>query len=221
MLRVGLTGDLGSGKSTVAKMFATRGAIILSSDEMARHMMQPGEPVYQAIVAKFGREVVSEDNSLNRRELARIAFSEGRAEELNAIVHPAVLSEQGRQIEALARTNPDAIVIVESALIFTTKHGLEGQPWRSRFDRIVLVTAPETQKILRFVDRVAAGRRLDATERASLEADARRRLAMQADNEAHAAECLVIQNDDGLESLERQVDAVWSELNHPSSRQTR
>jgi dephospho-CoA kinase len=215
MLRVGLTGDLGSGKSTVAKLFAERGAIILSSDEMARAMMQPGEPVYAAIVERFGREVVAADGSLNRRELARLAFSQGRTENLdalNAIVHPAVLAEQARQIAQLTASSPEAIVVVESALIFTTKHGLEGQPWSQRFDRIVLVTAPEAQKIERFVDRIAAGRVLSKEERAGLEADARRRLAMQAENAAHAAECLVISNDDGLESLEKQVDAVWSKL---------
>jgi len=214
ILRVGLTGDLGSGKSTVARMFAARGAVVLSSDEMARAMMQPGEAVYEAIVASFGKGVVAPDGSLDRRELARLAFSEGRAEELNAIVHPAVLEEQARQIEEIARAKPDAIVVVESALIFTTKHGMDGQPWSTRFDRILLVTAPEAQKVARFVERVAAGRELDAKERASLEADARQRLAMQTANEAHAGECLVIRNDGGLEALERQVDAVWEKLAH-------
>ena len=221
MLRVGLTGDLGSGKSTVARMFAARGAVVLSSDEMGRAMMQPGETVYAAIVASFGKGVVAADGSLDRHELARLAFSEGRAEELNAIVHPAVLAEQARQVAEIARTKPDAIVVVESALIFSTKHGTGEQPWSKRFDRIVLVTAPETQKVMRFVERVAAGRELDAKERASLEADAQRRLAMQTENDAHAAECLVIRNEDGLEALEAEVDAVWAELRQPLVRQTR
>jgi dephospho-CoA kinase len=212
MLRVGLTGDLGSGKSTVARMFAAHGAIILSSDEMGREMMQPGQPVFYAIVERFGREVVAADGSLDRRELARLAFNEGRAEELNAIVHPAVLGEQARQIEALAQTNPDAVVMVESALIFSTRHGLDGQPWSERFDKIVLVTAPEAQKIERFLARIAAGRRLDKEERVSLEADARRRLAMQISNDEHAAECTVLRNDDGIESLQQQVDVAWSQL---------
>jgi dephospho-CoA kinase len=212
MLRVGLTGDLGSGKSTVAKLLAERGAIVLSSDDMARRMMQPGQPVYTAIVNKFGRELVAADGMLDRRALAMLAFSQGRAEELNAIVHPAVLQEQARQIEGLARQNPKAIVVVESALIFSTKHGLDGPPWRDRFDRILLVTAPETQKIERFVTRALAGRDLQPGERASLEADARRRLALQQINEEHASKCLVIPNDGGLEELKQRVDAVWSEL---------
>jgi len=215
MLRVGLTGDLGSGKSTVARMFAERGAVVLSSDEMGRAMMQPGQPVYAAIVERFGPEVVAGDGSLDRGALARLAFSDGRVEELNAIVHPAVIAEQARQIKKLARKHPDAIVIVESALLFTTKHGdsgQSGQPWHDRFDRIVLVTAPEEQKIARFVERAAAGRLLDPEERATLEADARARLAMQTANDAHAAECLVIRNDGDLVALLQRVSAVWREL---------
>jgi dephospho-CoA kinase len=221
MLRVGLTGDLGSGKSTVARMFAQRGAVVLSSDEMGRAMMQPGQAVYAAIVERFGKGVVAADGSLDRRELARLVFSEGRAEELNAIVHPAVIGEQARQIAELASTCPDAIVVVESALIFTTKHAPGGEPWSKRFDRVVLVTAPEAQKIARYVDRVAAGRELPSEERANLEADAKKRLAMQAANEEHAAECLVIRNDDGLEALEQQVKVVWSQLEQLRGEQTR
>ena len=215
MLRVGLTGDLGSGKSTVAGMFAERGAIVLSSDEMGRAMMQPGQPVYAAIVERFGEQVIAGDGSLDRGALARLAFSDGRVEELNAIVHPAVIAEQARQIKKLARKHPDAIVMVESALLFTTKHGdsgQSGQSWHDRFDRIVLVTAPEEQKIARFVARAAAGRLLTPQERATLEADARARLSMQAANDAHAAECIVIRNDWDLVALLQRVGAVWREL---------
>jgi dephospho-CoA kinase len=212
MLRVGLTGDLGSGKSTVARMFAERGAVVLSSDEMGRTMMQPGEAVYAAIVERFGQGVVAADGSLDRRELARLVFDEGRAEELNAIVHPAVIGEQARLIAEMARTKPDAIVVVESALIFTTKHAPGGEPWSKRFDRVVLVTAPEAEKISRYVERVAEGRALSAEERGSLEADARKRLSLQTANEEHAGECLVIRNDDGLEGLERKVDKIWTAL---------
>ena len=215
MLRVGLTGDLGSGKSTVARLFAGHGAVVLSSDEMGRAMMQPGQPVYAAIVERFGKEVIASDGSLDRGALARLAFGGGRVEELNAIVHPAVIAGQARQIEEIGRKQLDAIVVVESALLFTTKHGDSGQTsqtWHDRFDRIVLVTAPEQQKIERFVERAAAGRLLEPQERAALEADARARLAMQAVNDAHAAECIVIRNDGDLVALQQKVDAVWAEL---------
>lgn len=217
MLRVGLTGDLGSGKSTVARMLAARGAIVLSSDEMGRAMMQPGEHVYAQILQHFGNEVLTIDRLIDRAELAKIVFTEDRIEELNAIVHPAVIEEQARQIEAITRTNSNAIIVVESALIFTTKHAPNGQSWSQRFNRILLVTAPKETKVARFISRAANGRTLSASEHAALEADAHRRLAAQAKNDKHSAECIVIHNDNGLEALEQQVDAVWAEL----SRQTR
>jgi dephospho-CoA kinase len=212
MLRVGLTGDLGSGKSTVARMFVERGAIILSSDEMARAMMQPGQPVYTEIVRLFGPPVVGVDGALDRRRLAELAFdrAQPRVEALNAIVHPAVLEAQAEQIAAIARSQPDAVVVVESALIFATKHAPEGQ-WRSRFDRIVLVAAPEAQKIARFIERTAAGREFSSAERSTLIADARARLALQ-HTELHAADCLVLHNDGDIEQLEDRVEAVWREL---------
>src|ERR1700761_1939578 len=112
MLRVGLTGDLGSGKSTVARMLAQRGAIVFSSDEMGRQLMQPGTKVYEDIAARFGQGVVTADGSLSRNELSKLAFAQGRVEELNEIVHPAVIAEQQRRIEELAKTQPHAITVV-------------------------------------------------------------------------------------------------------------
>lgn len=212
MLRVGLTGDLGSGKSTVAKMLAVRGAIVLSSDDMARAMMQPGEPVYAAIVKRFGPQVVSADGTLDRKKLARLAFDPAhpRVEELNAIIHPAVLSAQAQQLEQIARENPNAIVVIESALIFTTKAG--DRPWHERFDCIVLVTAPEDQKIARFIERASQGRHLSSEERSALEADARQRLARQRITEEQTSQCLVIENKGSFAELEQQTDRVWRTL---------
>jgi dephospho-CoA kinase len=207
MLRVGLTGDLGAGKSTVARMLAEHGAVVFSSDEMARAMMQPGEPVYAAIVAAFGAEVVAADGSLDRRRLAALAFDPvyPRESELSAIVHPPVIAAQAVAMAELAKREPDAIAVVESALLFTS------DAWRERFDRILLVTAPEAVKVRRFVDRVAAGRTLSVEERMALESDARRRLAMQ-HTEAYAPECLVLRNDAGHDALEARVEEVWREL---------
>jgi dephospho-CoA kinase len=181
MLRVGLTGDLGSGKSTVARMLAQRGAVVFSSDEMARAMMQPGQAVYAAIVEHFGQSILA-----------------------------AVLHAQSEQIAALTRSNPHAIAVVESALIFSTQHAPEGA-WKGRFDRILMVTAPEPEKIARFIKRLSAGREITSDERATLEADARRRLALQ-HTASHAAECVVLSNDGTIHELERQVAAAWREL---------
>jgi dephospho-CoA kinase len=210
MLRVGLGGDLGAGKTTVARMFAERGAVVLSSDEMGRALQQPGQPVFAEIVRACGNTVLAPDGTLDRKALSRLAFEGGRVEALNAIVHPAVLAEQARVLEQIGETQPDAIVLIESALLFSTRHG--ARPWSERFDRIVLVVASSTHKLSRFVDRMAAGRDLKNAERTALEADAKRRLALQAGNDGHAQEALVIRNDGDLNSLEEQVEQVWSQL---------
>ena len=213
MLRVGLTGELGSGKSMVAGLLAEHGAVVLSSDEMARAMMQPGDPVYREIVQAFGPTVVLPDGSLNRPELARLAFHSmhPRAEALNAIIHPAVLAEQERQIAEIAHATPNALVIIESALIFTTKHG-GGEPWRERFDRIVLVTAPDELKVRRFVQRVAAGRELSPADGAALEADAHARLAAQRIPADLTNKCIVIDNTGSTEALAHRTEEVFREL---------
>ena len=214
MLRVGLTGELGSGKSTVARLLAKRGAVVLSSDEIGRAMMQPGQPVFSAIVAQFGPSILTRDGTLDRRALAELAFdpTHPRVEELNAIVHPAVIKEQERQLAALAAAQPHAIAVIESALLLTTQHAGGDEPWRRRFDRIVFVQAPEALKIARFVARAAGGHELEADQRAALEADALRRLAAQRIPAALAAECITLQNDGGMERLSQNVDDLWESL---------
>jgi dephospho-CoA kinase len=208
MLRVGLTGGLGAGKSTVLRLFADRGAKVLQSDAIGRELMQPGEPVYDAIVATFGESVVLAGGDLDRAALARLAFEGGRVEELNRIVHPAVIARQ----EALMRAMPaDAVVVVESALIFETKYGAAaGQHgWRERFDRLVLVTAPEPVKIARFLARSGA----TAETAAALTAEAHRRLAAQMPDETKMDLCdFILHNDGDLAGLEAQVDRVWQAL---------
>ena len=204
MLRVGLTGGLGSGKSTVAAMLARRGAKVFSADEIGRSLMQPGEDVFAAIVQHFGTGVVREDGTLDRAELARLAFSGGRIEELNAIVHPATIARQEELVQAVFAAEAEAIVVIESALIFETLHGGK---WRERFDRLVLVTAPDWLKVERFVSRSGAG------DRALLEAEAHRRLARMMGDDVKAPQCdFVIANVGSLEQLEEQVEELWGEL---------
>ena len=118
MLRVGLTGGLGSGKSTVAARLRALGAEVIEADELGRAMMEPGQPVYSSIVEHFGAEVVSSDGRLDRSRLAEVAFKGGRVNELNAIIHPAVIVAQQRWMEQVFARDPAAVAVVESALIF-------------------------------------------------------------------------------------------------------
>jgi dephospho-CoA kinase len=230
MLRVGLTGGLGSGKSTAARLFAALGAHVLNADAIGRELMEPGQPVYAAIVAHFGKGVVLADGSLDRRALARIAFADGRVEELNAIVHPAVIDRQADLSEEIFARDARAVVMVESALIFETKFGEanycgeanSGEPttgrvdrfggprWQNRFDRIILVTAPEEAKIARFVARSGAGEEMTPARRTELESEAQRRLAQQIPDEQKSAFCdYVLSNSGALTELEWQVDQLW------------
>jgi dephospho-CoA kinase len=219
MLRVGLTGGLGSGKSTAARLFAAHGAHVIQADTIGRELMEPGQVVYAAIIDHFGKDVVLPDGRLDRGALSKIAFADGRVEELNAIVHPATIARQAELSEAIFARDPQAIVVVESALIFETKYGetkyggsqnADGKPWHGRFDRIILVTAPEEVKIARFVARSNAGSVMTEERQTHLEAEARRRLAQQISDEQKSALCdYVLTNGGPLTELEWQVDQLW------------
>ncbi|MGD0292926.1 MAG: dephospho-CoA kinase [Terracidiphilus sp.] len=162
MLRVGLTGGLSSGKSTVADALRTLGAEVIEADELGRALMEPGQPVYAEIVRVFGPEVVCPDGRLDRARLAEMAFKRERVNELNAIVHPAVIAAQQRWMNQVFARNPAAVAVVESALIFEVERDarLRGESetvladWRRRLDRIIVVTAPDDMKIARYVARV-------------------------------------------------------------------
>ncbi|WP_419805771.1 dephospho-CoA kinase [Terriglobus sp.] len=222
MLRVALTGGIGSGKSTAAAIFRELGCFVSQSDEIARAMMQPGEAVYRSIVQEFGPAAVQADGSLDRAALARLAFAEGRVEELNSIVHPAVIAWQAEWMRHVGGQHPAAVAMVESALVFETKHGEmrhgtaanEEPPWRTRFDRIVLVTAPEQVRVQRYVDRYLAGAGASSTVgRVAAEADARARMRSQMPDEEKAAlSDAVIANTGTLQDLHLRVTQIWQEL---------
>jgi len=193
-------------------MFAAHGAVVLQSDAIGRELMQPGQMVYAEVIRRFGPMVVLVDGSLDRPQLARLAFEQGRVEELNAIVHPAVIARQEQLIAEIVAHDESAVVIVESALIFETRYaGAAG--WRGRFDKLVLVTAPEALKIVRFVERAG----VVPETRTALEAEGRRRLAAQMPDKAKVPFCdFVVSNDGSLLDLEAQVESVWQSLIHAS-----
>ena len=218
MLRVGLTGGLGSGKSTVARVFAREGVQILEADGIGRELMQPGEPVYRELVEHFSQypdapALVSADGRIDRPALAKYVFSTNRLDELNRIVHPAVIAEQERRMEAIFSKDPSAIAMVESALIFEADRAGTAPGLRNRFDKLILVTAPESTRLARYVARVSNGRTLSTEERSALEKDGRRRIAMQMADEGKAPFCdFVIENSGSEEQVETRVQQVLKTL---------
>src|SRR5580698_7044825 len=150
MLRVGLTGGLGSGKSTVTGYLRELGAEVIEADELGRALMEPGQRVFDEIVEVFGPEVVTQDGRLDRAKLAELAFRGGRLDELNAIVHPAVIAAQKEWMDEVFSRDPSAVAVVESALVFEVERDARARgekegvltDWRRRFDRVVLVTTP-------------------------------------------------------------------------------
>lgn len=226
MLRVGLTGSLGSGKSTVAGFLRALGAEVVEADALGRQMMEPGQSVFDQIVREFGREVLSPDGRLNRAQLAQLAFQGGRIHQLNAVVHPAVIEAQRRWMDEVFARNPSAIAVVESALIFEVVRDAQARGehegvlanWRRRFDRVILVTASDELKIARFVARISEGSAINYDARQALEADARRRLALQIpDAEKASGSDYLLDNNGDKEALRKQVVRLWHQLQADSN----
>jgi dephospho-CoA kinase len=215
MLRAGLTGGLGSGKTSVAQIFRSLGAHVIEADAVARELMSPGRPVFNAIVQKFGQAVVRADGTLNRSLLADLAFRQDRLFELNRIVHPPVIEAQQQWADDIFAKDPHAVAIVESALIFEADQQGTVPGWRHRFDKIILVTAPAELRIARYVDRLA--QLPGAPPRAEIEADAHSRVAAQIpDSEKIPLVDFVIHNDGSLEDLHTQTGHIFAELDRAS-----
>ena len=171
----------------------------------------------QAIAAHFGPSVMTGTGALDRVALAKIAFQDGRLEELNALVHPAVIEEQVRWMNTVAEANPEAVAVVESALIFETKHGemkhgdiwrsavpAAESPWRTRFDRIVVVTAPEAVRRARYIARVSASD-VAIEPQAAAEDFERRAGAQWTDPQKTTLADYVVQNNGSIADLQARV----------------
>lgn len=205
MLKVALTGGIASGKSRVAEMFSSHGVHVAKADEIAHRLMAPGESVYAAVVDRFGRGILNEDGTVDRQKLAEIAFAphQPRIDELNRLVHPAVVAHQQRWSELIGERDPEAVAMVEAALIF--KAGLENQ-----FDRIVVVTCDPAQKAERLAMRLG----LDP-EAARREVE-RRSLAQWSDLEKVRRADFIIDNAGSLDATARQVETLWAALKRES-----
>lgn len=206
MLRVGLTGGLACGKTTVGDMMVARGAHLVKADEVAHALMLPGQPVYAEVVRLFGDTIVNpSDGQIDRARLAEAAFGAGRVQELNAIVHPAVIAHQEKWMEELATRDPRAIAVWEAALI------LEADV-RGRFDKLVVVTCPREQKIDRYVRRVVSSEAGPLKEIAARKEAQRRIAAQMPDEEKIKAADFVIDNGGPLAATERQVENLMRKL---------
>ncbi|WP_327167918.1 dephospho-CoA kinase [Streptomyces subrutilus] len=193
MLKVGLTGGIGAGKSEVSRLLAGYGAVVVDADRIAREVVEPGTPGLDAVVAAFGASVLTADGTLDRPKLGSLVFADPeKLRVLNAIVHPLV---GARSAELEAAAGPDAIVVHDVPLL--AENGLA-----PRYDLVVVVDAAPGTQLARLVGR-----------RGMTEGEARARMAAQATREQRlAVATLVIDNDGPLEALEHQVRTVWKDL---------
>jgi dephospho-CoA kinase len=195
MILIGLTGNIASGKTEVAKMLADRGATLIDADVLAREAVRPETQALRDIVKRWGSDVLKQDGSLDRQALRQIVFADQtELDALNRIVHPGVTRLRDREI-ARARERGDQIVVCVIPLLFERNLVEE-------FDAIVLVDAPRPIRL----ERLVTSRGLDET-------DAMNMIAAQMPAELKRARAdYVIENNQSLEDLERDVDALWSSL---------
>jgi dephospho-CoA kinase len=191
MLRVGLSGGIGSGKSTVARALAAWGALVVDADAVAREVVEPGRPGLAAVVDRFGPGVLGPDGRLDRPALAALVFADPKARaDLNSIVHPLVAAETLRR---QAAAPSDSVVVLDVPLLVEAA--------KSGYDVVVIVEAPEAVRLERLV-----GRGMPAD-------DARRRMAAQAsDDDRRKVADVVLDNSGSEADLEAQIDSLWAQL---------
>ena len=200
MLRVGLTGGIGSGKSEVARRLAEHGAVLIDADVAARQVVEPSSPGLAQVAAAFGDEVLRPDGSLNRERLGEIVFADpGLRAELNAIVHPLVRAWMQEAERAAVQTDGDAIVVHDVPLLAESRG-------KAGFDPVIVVDVPPELQL----ERLVRLRGMPAEQ-------ARARMAAQASREQRLAVAdIVIDNSGSLDDLDRRVAEVWADLEHRS-----
>jgi len=194
VLLVGLTGGIGAGKSTVANLLADRGAVIVDADEVARAVVEPGEPALAKLVDRFGPGILDADGRLDRAAVAKVAFADDESRrDLEAITHPAINEEFTRRV---ADAPSDAIVVLDVPLL------AESEQARKRpYQTVIVVEAPRDVRLARLETRGV--NRADAESRMAAQAD---------DEERRKLATYVVDNGGDLVALERQIDEIWSDL---------
>ncbi len=193
MLTIGLTGGIGSGKSTVAKFLAELGAPVLDADQVGHAIYQPGGPAYQEMIDAFGREILAPDGAIDRKKLGPIVFGDPAAlKRLNAIVHPKMFARMREMVAAMRANGERKPIVIEAAILIEAN-------WQALFDEIWLVAAAKERVIERVErDRGMKPEQTEARIRAQLSDDERRR---------HAS--IIVVNDGTLEQLRARVAELW------------
>jgi dephospho-CoA kinase len=181
-------------------MFADLGAHIVDADAIVHELYRPGQKVYHELVQHFGQEIVKPDGEIDRAKLAAAAFDGKRVEELNRIVHPAVIQQQEQWMRETGAKDPHTVMIVEAALI------LEAGA-RDRFDKILVVTCSPEQKVARFAQRTGI-----SEAQAQAEVERRSKAQMPDDEKVHRAD-FVIDNSGPLDMTRHQVERIYAEFN--------
>jgi dephospho-CoA kinase len=191
VLRIGLTGGIGSGKSTVSALLAAHGAVIVDADRIAREVVEPGTPGLAAVVEAFGGRMLTADGALDRPALAGVVFSDPQArQKLDGIVHPLVRARAG---EVAAAAAADAVVVHDVPLLVETGQAVS-------YDLVLVVEADVETRVARLVQRGLTAE------------DARARIAVQAtDEQRRAVADVVLDNSGTPEQLAEQVDLFWTE----------
>jgi dephospho-CoA kinase len=194
VLLVGLTGGIGAGKSTVSDLLAARGAVIVDADQVARAVVEPGQPALAKLVERFGSGIVDGDGRLDRAALAKLAFVDDESRrDLEAITHPAINDEFTRRV---AEAPSDTIVVLDVPLLAESEQARE-RPYQT----VIVVEAPRDVRL----DRLEA--------RGVTRADAEARMAAQAgDEERRKLATYVVDNSGDRAELERQIDKIWVDL---------
>lgn len=195
MIIIGLTGSVGTGKSTVADFFRELGAYVIDWDELAREVVHPHSKAWKGIVEYFGKDFLNEDQTINREKLAETVFSDqGKVAKLNEIVHPAVFKEDERITNEIESVDPEALIVKDIPLLFEITRPI-------RADKTVVVATSEQTQL----------RRLE--EKGMSRKDARNRIKSQLPLEVKTRSAdFVVNNDGPLEDTKRQVEAIYYSL---------
>jgi dephospho-CoA kinase len=197
MLVVGLTGGVASGKTTISQILRQDGAILIDADQIARELVQPRTPTWSELIRVFGKEILEADESINRKKLAAMVFSNHQKRRLlEEILHPQIRNEIDRRVEEIRKKDPEVVVVIDAALL------VETGAYR-RMDKLIVVTATEAQQIERLRKRTGAAQEEEAKGIISSQ--------MALEEKVNVAD-FIIRNEGTLEETSKKAKEIFQEL---------